>query len=574
MLLLRSLILLLFLSITLDTVAQKKKRGKNEEPPPVTAETLLKVETSIIEAEKQLLLENYVKAYELFLIALDLDPNSAAVHFKIAEVLLKSGDASKAIGYAERAIELDPSNKYYYLLAAEIYKGQNKLDKAAETYKVLMERTPSNDQYLFDLAIIYQFQNKFEKAIEVYNEAEEKFGLNEAVVREKQKIYLRNSDMQSLMDDWDRLIAKNKGESSYVLELANTLIANEMGDEAESRLLAYKKNELYDPGVDLLLSEIERKRGNIEKALALLEQPILSPDVEIAAKLQVLGGYLPQLSDAVVKESLVRYASQLAETFPNTYESQAFAGDIAFQSGEKEKAIDYYLRAIEIRPSNFGVWQNIVNLEAELQMYDSVVLHVERALEYFPNQAMLYYFGGFAHYTLNNFKRASQMLEQGVKYTTEANLVSVFYGQLGDVYNSMKNHSKSDESYETALKSNPSNDHVLNNYSYFLSLRKSKMDKALEMSSKLVALFPENPTYLDTHGWVLYVNGNFADALGFLKKAAELDPNDGTIVEHLGDVLFQLGDIEGALREWRKASDLEGTSELLNKKIAEKKLYE
>ena len=123
------------------------------------------------------------------------------------------------------------------------------------------------------------------------------------------------------------------------------------------------------------------------------------------------------------------------------------------------------------------------------------------------------------------------------------------------------------------LKTKANNDHVLNNYSYFLSLRKKDLDKALKMSTRLVAEHPENPTYLDTHGWVLYTDGQYKESKKFLEKASTLD-NDGTIVEHYGDVLFQLGDIEGAIIQWEKARTLGGASENIDKKIADKKLYE
>ena len=93
------------------------------------------------------------------------------------------------------------------------------------------------------------------------------------------------------------------------------------------------------------------------------------------------------------------------------------------------------------------------------------------------------------------------------------------------------------------------------------------------MSTRLVELHPNNSTYLDTHGWVLYVNGDFKESKKFLERAASLD-DDGTIIEHYGDVLFQLGNVEEAIVQWEKARDLGEASELIDKKIADRKLYE
>ncbi|MEM6644501.1 MAG: hypothetical protein AAF616_16090, partial [Bacteroidota bacterium] len=79
--------------------------------------------------------------------------------------------------------------------------------------------------------------------------------------------------------------------------------------------------------------------------------------------------------------------------------------------------------------------------------------------------------------------------------------------------------------------------------------------------------------YLDTHGWVLYVRGDYKQSRKFLEKAVSLD-DDGTVIEHYGDVLFQLGEVDLALIQWEKALKQGDTSEYLEKKIADRKLYE
>jgi Tfp pilus assembly protein PilF len=148
--------------------------------------------------------------------------------------------------------------------------------------------------------------------------------------------------------------------------------------------------------------------------------------------------------------------------------------------------------------------------------------------------------------------------------------------QLGDAYNGLGDHAKSDEAYELVLKDDPKNEHVLNNYSYFLSLRKEKLDRALAMSAQLVERNPSSPTYLDTHAWVLYVRKEYGKARSFLEKAVAADPNgiSGTILEHYGDVLFQLGEKDKAIEQWKKAKQKGENSQQLDKKIASGKLYE
>jgi predicted negative regulator of RcsB-dependent stress response len=55
--------------------------------------------------------------------------------------------------------------------------------------------------------------------------------------------------------------------------------------------------------------------------------------------------------------------------------------------------------------------------------------------------------------------------------------------------------------------------------------------------------------------------------------AAKTD-EDGTVIEHYGDVLFKLGRVDEAVAQWQKASKMKDASENIQKKIADKTLYE
>ena len=573
---LKKLGLFIFIVLTAVTVsfAQKGKKGKNTTLRDRTESSDLKAESALIEAEKQLILENYTKSYELFLVALELNPSSGAIHYKLAEVLVKTGETEKALTYAEKAREIDPDNKYYHLLAAEIHKSTGNLQKSAAIYEDLVNRIEGTQQYLYELAQLYQYQNQFEKALEAFRRAEEYYGLSEAILYEKQKIYLKQGDLDQLIADWDELIKESPSEKRYVFKVAEILISNGRYEQAKERLLTVRNDESYIAQVDLLLSEIERKQGNLEESLKLLKVPLVSEEIVISRKLQLLGGFLSYLPNETVEAALMSSTETLAKNYPDDYQAQAFAGDLLYQIDEKENAVGYYLKAIKLSPGNFSVWQNVINLELRLARYDSVVSHSETALEYFPNQAIFYFFNGLGNYVKKDYRAAVNALETGKKYTSDPSLLGEFYGQLGDAYNGLSDHKKSDESYEAALERNPNNDHVLNNYSYFLSLRKENLDKARSMCERLMKLQPDNPTYLDTYGWVLYVSEAYKEAKKYLKRAVELDDTDGTVLEHYGDVLFRLGEVEEAVIQWERASRTDEASDQIEQKINDRQIYE
>jgi Tfp pilus assembly protein PilF len=153
-------------------------------------------------------------------------------------------------------------------------------------------------------------------------------------------------------------------------------------------------------------------------------------------------------------------------------------------------------------------------------------------------------------------------------------MVAELNSLLGDAYNATKAYDKSDKAYDDALAVDPANEAVLNNYSYYLALRKANLEKAEKMSSLLIKNNPDDPTYLDTYAWVLYSRQKYKEARKVIERAISTGKANATHFEHYGDILFQLGDVTGAVQQWERARGLNANSETLNKKIANRKIYE
>ena len=119
----------------------------------------------------------------------------------------------------------------------------------------------------------------------------------------------------------------------------------------------------------------------------------------------------------------------------------------------------------------------------------------------------------------------------------------------GDVwYQQMEDKKKAYETYELALKADPDRTSVLNNYAYYLSLDRKSLRKALKMSARTIELEPDNATYLDTYGWLLYLLKRPKDAKPYFKHAMLYGGKDSaTILEHYSKVLEALGETDLSL---------------------------
>lgn len=553
-------------------MAQRHKK-KSLASTPVTIDTD-KSMYYFLEGEKYFILEDYAKAYVLFQKAAEHDPANAAARFKLAGILIQNGELDKALIYAQEALKLDAQNKFYYLINAEVYTKQGNFNAAAEIYKTMLSQVEDTDIYLYDLAALHLYQKDLRSALEVYDEAENTFGMSPEIIFQKQKIYLKLNELDKAIEEGEKLIAAHPEEKEFVLQLVEVLLANNRYDQAEIQLNNLLEIDARDAHARLLLAEVHNQNGNEDAANENLLIAFSSPDIDLTPKLQLMTSYISQLSSDQEKEFAVKLAQGIIDAHPDEANAYAISGDLYFYLDDKQEAINYYLQSLKIEKDNFGIWQNILDLELRLNQLDSVVLHADQALEYFPNQAALYYFSGTANLMKKRYKEAAEALEQGKMIAAGNNqLMVIFHAQLGDAYNGLKQYERSDAAYEAALKLDPKNSHVLNNYAYFLSLRKENLDKAVKMSGHLVEVHPDEATYLDTHAWVLYMMGEYKEAKKFLERAI-VDTESGVIIEHYGDVLFQLGHTEEAVLQWKRAKGMDDTSEVIDKKIADRKLYE
>ena len=85
----------------------------------------------------------------------------------------------------------------------------------------------------------------------------------------------------------------------------------------------------------------------------------------------------------------------------------------------------------------------------------------------------------------------------------------------------------------------------LNNYAYNLSLDRKNLKKAEKMSRKSLEAEPDNASFLDTYGYILYLRKDYENAKVYLKKAIVHGGNNNKdVLYHYALVLEALGEKE------------------------------
>jgi tetratricopeptide (TPR) repeat protein len=563
---------------------QRKKKPQDE--PQASGIKLREAEFYFTEGEKFFILEDYAKALLYYQRTLEITPENATVHYKIAEVLARSNrqeDLQKAALSIENALKLERQNKYFYLLAANIYNSLTKFDKAAEIYETLIREVKGSEEYLYELAAVYQYAGKPDDAIKTYNRAESILGINDISSIQKQRLYLEQGKSKEAIAEGEKLINAFPDEERYVMGFAEVLSQNGFRNDAVRYLDKFVQQNPEAGNAKMLLAGLYRETQQEEKSRPLLLELFDDPSVELTSKLIMLGTYNTELAqrkaknttDQNLQDFVLSLYQKLEKNHGNDPRVHIVGGDLYLSVEKNREAQQEYEKAIDLGDVNFEVWKNLLYLETQAGQWDNVIRHADEALEYFPNQGMLHYFNGYAHFRKRNYAEAIVSLDQAKRLSSSnSSIVGEINSMLGDAYNANKDYDKSDKAYDEALLINPDNSAVLNNYSYYLALRKANLEKAEKMSAHLVKNNPDNPTFLDTYAWVLFTREKYKEARKTIERAISTGKATATHFEHYGDILFKLGDVNGAVQQWEKARGLNANSEVLNKKIANRKIYE
>ena len=100
---------------------------------------------------------------------------------------------------------------------------------------------------------------------------------------------------------------------------------------------------------------------------------------------------------------------------------------------------------------------------------------------------LFYYFNGISNKWFEKYDQAIESFTTGLDFVVDNDLLLLeYYSSLGDVYNDIKEYSKSDNYFEKALKLDSNNVIILNNYAYYLSLRREKLEKQKKCLIKLI----------------------------------------------------------------------------------------
>lgn len=544
-------------------------------PTAVTDENHAKFQQYFYQGEKAKMAGNFEIAINYFNTALKFEEVSAA-HYEISKLCSQLPKFEKmGRDHIRRAVEMEPTNSwylkdlgYYEIYAGDIKEGIKHFDLAV---KYSSNPIPVLNEYL---NVIGNYD--MNQAATVLAQIAAIQGEDEDVARKRFELLSAQGKFKEAGKVLEDFESKNKVEDAYYFYLLEFYREYKLSNEA-SIWLKHMKEVIPNNG-KLLLEESGElaNSGQDAKSYEVLKKSIKSGDLAWYDAIDILKKYEELVAqDEKFLKPLWEIFDLTFNQFKSEYQCLVQLSFVANHQGNFIKQEEMLKLALDLYKSDLLVWQFLLENQKQQRKWNDLVKYANEALELYPTDAEVYYFAGLGYLKLQDYTKSLEVLSTGRDLVIEdPELLSQFYSSLGSVYFKTDNWTECQKSFEQALIQNPDNATGLNNYAYYLSLKKVQLDKALGIIQYAVSMQPNNAIYLDTFGFVLFQKKQYQNALVQLEIAVGIMQTDQEIWEHLGDTYFMLGNEAKALECWNKALTLNPAHLKLKEKINQKKFIE
>ncbi len=545
-----------------------------------------------------LLTEEFRLAKHYLFRAIEKDPQNSAAYYLLGLLSLQKMDAETAQNYLEHATRYHPSNQWYWYVYASVCEILNTPTCARQGYQQAFYLDTTN---LFFARAYLRFlakQKDWKEAEHVLQILEHQPKYRTEALRWQARILAQQGKIQEARTVLITLLQESHSNREKIFhELLQTLFRNQNFDLANQFLhqwLAEDSTNLNALTWGICLAYQQKDTQHLYHYFLRI---LRHPDLLFRDKLLYLVGYHPRLgkvcqtsTDPITEwedepnltNTPTSQQSRLAQTqiftlslldsarlvqllnlftqfYAQEFNAWAIAGDLLHEQQLPYAAIHYYLRALAMDSTSPRLWQQIISVYAETEQWQEARQAVEAALEYFPNHVLFHWFGAYICYRQGSYLCASQYAQHGLALLAYLENTEEVRRDLEQIWaeaaHHLGNYRISDSLFQKLIREEPDNPIILNNYAYFLALRKERLRYARKLIRKAIRLQKNVPSFEDTYGWVYFQMGKVKKAKTWIERAIQHGGDSPDIYDHYGDILYELGQCQQAIHWWQKAID-------------------
>ena len=499
-----------------------------------------------------------LREYQL---ALQTDPVSQTVKARVAGLYFGMGDLSTAARYAEEVGEGTGDDAQLMTQMAGILAGAGKPDRALWFLDRAIEQQPGRAESYFSKSVILLNAKRASEA-----EQTVKQGLQYAPDSPHGhyylgRIFLEAGNAEQALASFQRAIAANPAFEPAYLAQSSLYESRQEKDKAIGVLQRYlrqvnpRNKDVRQHLIQLYISTKDYVGGLAELEKILKDDP---SDLDALLRTALIYGEKKEFTKAIEGVTAILQAK------PAELKIREYLGYLYEEVKEYAKALEAYRRNIQLDPSFQESHVHLGVLEYRLKNFQEAIVHLNEAVRLNPKQPEPYIVLGLSYVQAEQFEKASGAFEEGILHNPKN---ADLHFNLGTAYDKLDRFDDVVRVMETALSLDPHHADALNYLGYSYADRGIKIEQALSLTKRAVALKPENGYYVDSLGWAFYKSGMLAEALKEMKRAVALVGDDPVIYEHLGEIYVQQHNMTDAREAWIHSLELDPSNEKLARRF-------
>lgn len=508
-------------------------------------------------------LDGALKEYQA---ALKVDPKSREVKSRLAALYFALGDVTQAVQYADEVGEGTGQEPQMLTHMAGILASAGKPERAVELLDKAIESDPERGESYFPKGLILLNQKRMAEAEQVVKKGLQYTADSPIGYYYLGRISIEAGNSEQAVADFDRAIAVNQAFEPAYLAQASVYESRQEKDKAIAVLKKYlqqvnpRNRDIRQHLVQLYVATKDYAGGLAELEKLLEDNP---GDLDAQLRMALIYGEKKEFTKAI---------SQLTEILkakPAELKVRDYLGYLYEETKDVSKAMETYRYNIHLDPKFADSHIHLGVLLYRLKQFSEAVTHLDEAVRLTPKQPEPHIVLGLAHFQSEQFEKASQAFEEGIRHNPKN---ADLHFNLGTAYDKLNRFEEVERAMETVLSLDPHHADALNYLGYSYAERGIKIDQALSLTKRAVALKPENGYYVDSLGWVLYKSGLLAEALMEIKKAVALVGDDPVIYEHLGEIYLKQQKVSDARDAWLHSLEIDPSNDKLLQRFREQGL--
>lgn len=384
-------------------------------------------EDNFYEALKQRGIENYDKAIVAIQKCLEKEPKNPAFLYELGKNQLDLKNYVDAEISFKSAIEIDSKQRWYWNGLYDIYYQTKDFQKSIPVVQKLIEFDPNMRE---DLVSLYMNTNQKDKALTLLKEMEASSHLTSTMEFYKLKLEESNEFAKPKKELLEEAIKKNpKYEQNYI----DLIVLYSSFNQEDKAFEVAKQLEKEIPNSDwahVSLVKFHLNNNDGTNASKSMFKVLGNDKIDLKIKHRIFNEFLI----FAIKNPIFFNDVDAAIPYFDNDKEIAVAKEVAkffWKKGDLEKAIYYFEKAIKKNPEDVESINYYLEVIYQKQDFQLLSKKATDLSELYPTQANYYYYAGFGYNQMKNFKKAKELLENGLDFVVEnKTLEANFYKQL------------------------------------------------------------------------------------------------------------------------------------------------